>query len=123
MRAGSPGVSPLAGSSVRWKACARVAVVFGHEARDAGAAVAELGPRAAGFGDGHAGAERGDLCGDDDSAKTQVREVLQSYGWPPSAIIDLGGIACARGSEGHVLLWLGLWSVVGSGDFNIMVVR
>jgi hypothetical protein len=33
------------------------------------------------------------------------------------------GIACARGSDGHVLLGLGLWSVVGSGDFNIKVVR
>jgi 8-hydroxy-5-deazaflavin:NADPH oxidoreductase len=63
------------------------------------------------------------ICGDNDSAKTQVREVLQSFGWPPSPIIDLGGIASARGSEGHVLLWLGLWSVVGSGDFNIKVVR
>ncbi len=63
------------------------------------------------------------ICCDDESAKTQVREVLQSFGWPPSAIIDLGGIACARGSEGHALLWLRLWSVVGSGDFNIKVVR
>ncbi len=63
------------------------------------------------------------ICGDNDSAKTQVHELLQSFGWPPNAIIDLGGIASARGSEGHVLLWLRLWSVVGSGDFNIKVIR
>ena len=32
------------------------------------------------------------ICGDNDSAKTQVREGLQSFGWPPSAIIDLDDI-------------------------------
>ena len=62
------------------------------------------------------------VCGDDDGAKAQVRELLESFGWPSSAIIDLGGIASARGTEGHLLLWLRLWGALGSGDFNIKVV-
>ena len=62
------------------------------------------------------------VCGDDEAAKAQVRELLESFGWPRGSIIDLGGIAAARGSEGHLLLWLRLWGVIGSGDFNIKVV-
>jgi hypothetical protein len=62
------------------------------------------------------------VCGDDDGAKAQVRELLESFGWPSSSIIDLGGIASARGTEGHLLLWLRLWGALGSGDFTIKVV-
>jgi hypothetical protein len=42
----------------------RVAVVFGHEVGDAGAAVAELGAGPARFDDGNADTERRDLLGD-----------------------------------------------------------
>ena len=63
------------------------------------------------------------VCGDDDAAKAQVRELLQSFGWPAASIIDLGAIAAARGTEGHLLLWLRLWGAIGHGDFNIKVVR
>ena len=63
------------------------------------------------------------ICGDDEAAKAQVRELLGAFGWPGSAIIDLGDITTARGTEGHVLLWLRLWGLVGSGDFNIKLVR
>jgi predicted dinucleotide-binding enzyme len=63
------------------------------------------------------------VCGDDEGAKVQVRELLASFGWPPGSIVDLGGIQAARGTEGHLLLWLRLWTVVGSGDFNVKVVR
>jgi len=62
------------------------------------------------------------LCGDDAAAKAQVCELLGAFGWPEGAIIDLGDISSARGTEGHVLLWLRLWGLVGSGDFNIKVV-
>jgi predicted dinucleotide-binding enzyme len=62
------------------------------------------------------------VCGDDEAAKAQVRELLESFGWPRGSIIDLGGIAAARGPEGYLLLWLRLWGVIGSGDFNIKVV-
>jgi predicted dinucleotide-binding enzyme len=63
------------------------------------------------------------ICGDDDSAKAQVRGLLRSFGWAESSIIDLGDFSTARGSEGHLLLWLRLWGVLGTGDFNIKVVR
>jgi len=63
------------------------------------------------------------VCGDDDDAKRQVVELLGSFGWPAARIRDLGGISAARGTEMYLALWLRLWGVVGSGDFNIAVVQ
>ncbi len=63
------------------------------------------------------------VCGDDEAAKAQVRDLLGTFGWPEDSIVDLGDISNARGTEGHLLLWLRLWGAVGSGDFNIKVVR
>jgi 8-hydroxy-5-deazaflavin:NADPH oxidoreductase len=63
------------------------------------------------------------VSGNDQAAKAQVRQLLQSFGWPPGSIFDLGDISTARGSEGHLLLWLRLWGALGTGDFNIKVVR
>jgi hypothetical protein len=63
------------------------------------------------------------LCGEDDGAKQQVAELLRSFGWPAERIIDLGGISSARGTEMYLALWLRLWGAVGSGYFNIAVVR
>jgi len=62
------------------------------------------------------------ISGNDHGAKAQVRELLESFGWPAGSVIDLGDITTARGSEGHLLLWLRLWGVLGTGDFNIKVV-
>jgi predicted dinucleotide-binding enzyme len=63
------------------------------------------------------------LCGDDGDAKRQVTELLESFGWPPGRIVDLGGIGSARGTEMYLLLWLSLWGALGTGDFNIGVMR
>lgn len=63
------------------------------------------------------------LCGEDADAKRQVAALLESFGWPAARIRDLGGISSARGSEMYVALWLRLWGVVGTGDFNIAVVQ
>jgi 8-hydroxy-5-deazaflavin:NADPH oxidoreductase len=63
------------------------------------------------------------VCGDDEGAKRQVRELLHGFGWPDSAIIDLGDISAARGTESYLPFWLRLWGAIGSGDFNIKVVR
>jgi len=63
------------------------------------------------------------VSGNDEDAKVQVRELLESFGWPESSIIDLGDISTARGSEGHLLLWLRLWGALGTGNFNIKVAR
>ena len=63
------------------------------------------------------------MCGDDADAKRQVRELLEGVGWPSVRIIDLGGIEAARGTEMYVALWVRLWGTLGTGDFNIAVVR
>jgi predicted dinucleotide-binding enzyme len=44
------------------------------------------------------------VAGNDADAKTTVIALLESFGW--SDVIDLGGIATARGSELHVALWV-----------------
>jgi predicted dinucleotide-binding enzyme len=63
------------------------------------------------------------VCGEDADAKAQVAGVLREFGWPAEHIVDLGGISAARGTELYVALWLNLWGVVGSGEFNIALVR
>ena len=49
--------------------------------------------------------------------------MLREFGWPTERIVDLGGINAARGTELYVALWLNLWGVVGTGQFNIALVR
>lgn len=63
------------------------------------------------------------LCGEDEGAKQQVAELLQSFGWPAGRIRDLGGISSARGTEMYLPLWLRLWGALGTGYFNIAVVQ
>ena len=63
------------------------------------------------------------MCGDDPAAKADVVDLLASFGWPREAVIDLGGIAAARGPEMYVPLWLRLMGAVGGAEFNIAVVR
>ena len=53
------------------------------------------------------------VCGNDDGAKAQVSELLQSFGWPAERIIDLGDITAARGPEMYLPLWLRLMGAVG----------
>lgn len=62
------------------------------------------------------------VAGNDAGAKSAVTELLESgFGW--RSVIDLGGIEAARYTEAHVLLWVRLWSTLGTPDFNIHVVR
>jgi predicted dinucleotide-binding enzyme len=63
------------------------------------------------------------VCGDDEAAKSQVVELLESFGWPRDAVLDLGGIEASRGAEMYLPLWIRLMGVVGSPRFNIAVVR
>ncbi len=63
------------------------------------------------------------ICGDDQAAKRQVAELLQSFEWPAKAIIDLGGISAARATEMYLPLWLHLYQTLQTGDFNISVTR
>jgi predicted dinucleotide-binding enzyme len=61
------------------------------------------------------------ISGNDADAKAQVVDLLESFGWPRDRILDLGGIAVARGQEAYVALWVQLMGVVGSPTFNIHV--
>ncbi|MCM2579629.1 NADPH-dependent F420 reductase [Streptomyces meridianus] len=61
------------------------------------------------------------VSGDDTEAKKQVTGLLMSFGWPPSAIIDLGDLSTARGVEMLLPLWLRLAGAVGHTDFNFHI--
>jgi predicted dinucleotide-binding enzyme len=62
------------------------------------------------------------LSGNDAAAKAQVAQWLAEwFGW--QQIIDLGDITTARGTEMYLPLWLRLWGALGTGVFNVKVVR
>jgi 8-hydroxy-5-deazaflavin:NADPH oxidoreductase len=61
------------------------------------------------------------VCGNDEGAKATVGELLESFGWAPESIVDLGDIAGARGTEMYLPLWLRMMGSLGSADFNIQI--
>jgi predicted dinucleotide-binding enzyme len=61
------------------------------------------------------------MSGNDEQAKAQVAELLQTFGWPAERILDLGDITGARGQEMYVALWVRLVGVAGGASFNIRV--
>jgi len=62
------------------------------------------------------------LCGNDAEAKARVRELLtDSFGWRD--VIDLGDISNARATEALLPIWVRLWGILKTGDFNLKVVR
>ena len=63
------------------------------------------------------------VCGDQATAKAQAVHLLEAFGWPPQRIMDLGGLAAARGTEAALLLWLAIWRTLGTGNFNFGICR
>ena len=63
------------------------------------------------------------MCGDDESAKAGVVELLESFGWSRERIVDLGGITASRAQEMYLPLWLSLYGTFGTPHVNIRVVR
>jgi predicted dinucleotide-binding enzyme len=61
------------------------------------------------------------IAGEDADAKDQVRAVLVEFGWPEQAVLDLGGIAAARGMEMLMPFWLNLMRRFGHADFNYSI--
>lgn len=62
------------------------------------------------------------VCGNDAGAKAQVTAWLQGwFGWKD--VIDLGDITSARGTEMYLPIWVRLFGAMGTGMFNIKVVR
>jgi predicted dinucleotide-binding enzyme len=61
------------------------------------------------------------IAGDDSQAKAVVTGLLEEFGW--SDVLDLGGIANARGTEMWLALWLRTMSALGTPMFNLRIVR
>lgn len=62
------------------------------------------------------------LCGNDAQAKAEVRELLHTgFGWKD--VIDLGDISNARATEALLPIWVRLYGVLKTADFNVKVVR
>jgi predicted dinucleotide-binding enzyme len=63
------------------------------------------------------------VCGDDEGARDQVAELLRTFGWGEAQVFDLGDISAARGTEMYLPLWLRMFGALGTGQFNIGIVR
>ncbi|OJJ22226.1 NADP oxidoreductase [marine bacterium AO1-C] len=61
------------------------------------------------------------VSGNDDVAKTTVTDLLKTFGWQASNIIDLGDISTARGTEMMLPIWLRLYGALGTPEFNFHV--
>ncbi|MCM0675434.1 NAD(P)-binding domain-containing protein [Micromonospora phytophila] len=61
------------------------------------------------------------VSGDDADAKRTVTGLLTSFGH--TDVVDLGDITTARGTEMLLPLWLRLYGTLGTGIFNVKVVR
>jgi predicted dinucleotide-binding enzyme len=61
------------------------------------------------------------VSGNDKAAKGKVMDFLRSLGW--HSIIDLGDITSARAAEQILPLWVRLYGVLGTADFNIAVMK
>ncbi len=61
------------------------------------------------------------LSGNDAQAKEQVVDILKSFGW--IHILDLGDLTTARGTEMYLPFWLRLWGALGTGMFNVKVMK
>jgi predicted dinucleotide-binding enzyme len=61
------------------------------------------------------------ISANDGEAKSQVIDLLRSFGWVN--IFDLGDLSTARGVEAYVLLWVRLYGSLNTGMFNIKIMR
>lgn len=63
------------------------------------------------------------VSGNDAQAKEKVKNLLVSFGWDESNILDLGDITTARGTEMYLALWVRIMGATNSGVFNIKIVK
>jgi predicted dinucleotide-binding enzyme len=63
------------------------------------------------------------VAGDDADAKQAVTALLGDVGWRDDEIVDLGGLAAARGMELYLPLWLSLRVALGTNAFNLHIVK
>lgn len=64
------------------------------------------------------------ICGNHTDAKNKVKHFLvDTFGWKPAQVLDLGGIEAARGTEAYVPFWVGIMQAMGTPMFNVKVVQ
>lgn len=62
------------------------------------------------------------ICGNDENAKRQTKMILcEDFGW--KTIHDLGDITNSRGTEQILPLWMRLYALYRTGEFNFKVVK
>ena len=61
------------------------------------------------------------VSGDDPAAKSIVVDLLTSMGH--TDVLDLGDLASCRGTEMYLPLWLRVMGALGTGMFNVKVIR
>jgi 8-hydroxy-5-deazaflavin:NADPH oxidoreductase len=61
------------------------------------------------------------VSGNDAEAKSQVAELLKSFGW--IHILDLGDITSARAAEMYLPLWVRMYGALNSAMFNVKIVK
>ena len=62
------------------------------------------------------------MSGNDASAKGTAKEILNSFGWKESSIIDLGDITTSRGTEQLLPIWIRLYGILKNPMFNFKIV-
>jgi predicted dinucleotide-binding enzyme len=62
------------------------------------------------------------ICGNDAAAKSQVKSLMNEFGWRNENILDLGDISSSRGTEAILPVWLRIWAATQNGAFNLKVV-
>jgi predicted dinucleotide-binding enzyme len=60
------------------------------------------------------------ICGNNNSAKTKVTEILNLFGW---AAIDMGSIECARYIEPLAMIWIMYYMATGSGNHAFKLLK
>jgi predicted dinucleotide-binding enzyme len=63
------------------------------------------------------------LSGDDPAAKSEVADLLKSFGWTDAQIIDIGDVVSARATEAALLLFIRLFSTFKTAEFNLSVAK
>lgn len=63
------------------------------------------------------------IGGNHAAAKSSVIGLLEEFGWKRDNVIDLGDITTARGTEMVLPLWVRTYGALGTGNFNISIVR
>lgn len=61
------------------------------------------------------------ISANDVEAKSQVMELLRSFGWVN--IFDLGDLSTARGTEAYLLLWVRLYGAMNTGMINVKIIK